>query len=80
MGAHASNWLARPSGEFVEKEVAVVAASLIAVLGFLVALRLKDVKPSWASGNWKPNEVTSALDQDANTVELKDSKDFSGVE
>jgi len=40
-------------------QVAVVAASLIAVLGFLMALRLKDVKPSWASGNWKPNEVAA---------------------
>ena len=38
-------------------QVAVVAASLIGVLGFLIALRLKDVKPAWASGNWKPNEV-----------------------
>jgi EmrB/QacA subfamily drug resistance transporter len=40
-------------------QVAVIAASLIAVLGFLIALRLKDVKPSWASGNWKPNEVAA---------------------
>jgi EmrB/QacA subfamily drug resistance transporter len=39
--------------------VAIVTASLIAVLGFLIALRLKDVKPSWASGNWKPNEVSA---------------------
>ena len=38
-------------------QVAVITASLIAVLGFLIALRLKDVKPAWASGNWKPNEV-----------------------
>ena len=38
-------------------QVAVIAASLIGVLGFLIALRLKDVKPAWASGNWKPNEV-----------------------
>ena len=38
-------------------QVAVIAAALIAVLGFLIALRLKDVKPAWASGNWKPNEV-----------------------
>ena len=40
-------------------QVAVVAASLIGVLGFLIALRLKDVKPAWASGNWKPNEVAA---------------------
>src|SRR5213594_1246852 len=32
-------------------QVAEIAASLIGVLGFLIALRLKDVKPSWASGN-----------------------------
>jgi len=40
-------------------QVAVITASLIAVLGFLIALRLKDVKPAWASGNWKPNEVAA---------------------
>jgi hypothetical protein len=40
-------------------QVAVIAASLIGVLGFLIALRLKDVKPAWASGNWKPNEVAA---------------------
>src|SRR5207253_2783622 len=37
-------------------QVAEIAASLMGVLGFLIALRLKDVKPSWASGNWKPSE------------------------
>src|SRR6266699_1798674 len=46
-------------------QVAVVAASLIGVLGFLIALRLKDVKPAWASGNWKPNEV-AAQQENAN--------------
>jgi len=40
-------------------QVAVIAASLIGVLGFLIALRLKDVKPAWASGNWKPNEAAA---------------------
>jgi len=35
-------------------QVAVITASLIAVLGFLIALRLKDVKPPWASQDWKP--------------------------
>ncbi len=35
-------------------QVAVITASLIAVLGFLIALRLKDVKPPWASRDWKP--------------------------
>src|SRR5437016_2449944 len=40
-------------------QVAVIAASLIGVLGFLIALRLKDVKPAWASGNWKPNKVAA---------------------
>jgi len=40
-------------------QVAVITASLIAVLGFLIALRLKDVKPAWASGNWKPNEAAA---------------------
>ncbi|HVH14386.1 MAG TPA: hypothetical protein VNA15_01535 [Candidatus Angelobacter sp.] len=28
-------------------QVSIVTASLIGVLGFLMALRLKDVKPSW---------------------------------
>jgi EmrB/QacA subfamily drug resistance transporter len=49
-------------------QIAVIAASLIGVLGFLIALRLKDAKPQWASGNWKPNELTSAIDQDPKTV------------
>lgn len=40
-------------------QVAVVAASLIGVLGFLIALKLKDVKPPWASGGWKPNEMAA---------------------
>jgi EmrB/QacA subfamily drug resistance transporter len=40
-------------------QVAIVTASLIAVLGFLIALRLKDVKPPWASGSWKPNELSA---------------------
>ena len=38
-------------------QVAVITASLIGVLGFLIALKLKDVKPPWASGGWKPNEM-----------------------
>ena len=40
-------------------QVAIVTASLIGVLGFLIALRLKDVKPPWASGGWKPNELSA---------------------
>ena len=40
-------------------QVAVITASLIGVLGFLIALRLKDVKPPWASGGWKPNEMAA---------------------
>ena len=40
-------------------QVAVLTASLIGVLGFLIALRLKDVKPAWASGDWKPNEIAA---------------------
>lgn len=40
-------------------QVAVITASLIGVLGFLIALRLKDVKPPWASGDWKPNETAA---------------------
>jgi len=35
----------------------MLAAALIGVLGFFIALRLKDVKPPWASGDWKPNEA-----------------------
>src|SRR5213593_56326 len=38
-------------------QVAMLAAALIGVLGFFIALRLKDVKPPWASGDWKPNEA-----------------------
>jgi MFS family permease len=38
-------------------QAAMLAAALIGVLGFLIALRLKDVKPPWASGDWKPNEA-----------------------
>ncbi|MBO0888653.1 MFS transporter, partial [Candidatus Bathyarchaeota archaeon] len=44
-------------------QVAILAASLIGVLGFLIATRLKDVKPSWASGasgDWKPNAPTQS--------------------
>ena len=48
-----------PAGIVAGFQVAVVAASLISVLGFLIATRLKDVKPSWASGNWKPNEMAA---------------------
>src|SRR6266581_3691905 len=42
---------------------AMLAAALIGVLGFFIALRLKDVKLPWASGDWKPNEA--ALQQAA---------------
>jgi len=38
-------------------QAAMLAAALIGVLGFFIALRLKDVKPPWASGDWKPNEA-----------------------
>jgi MFS family permease len=38
-------------------QVAMLAAALIGVLGFFIALRLKDVKPPWASGDWKQNEA-----------------------
>jgi MFS family permease len=38
-------------------QVAMLAAALIGVLGFLIALRLRDVRPAWASGDWNPNEV-----------------------
>ncbi len=51
-------------------QVAVVAASLIGVLGFLIALRLKDVKPAWASGNWKPNEVAEPCNRRMLTVSI----------
>jgi len=44
-------------------QAAMLAAALIGVLGFFIALRLKDVKPPWASGDWKPNEA--ALQQAA---------------
>ena len=48
-----------PAGIVAGFQVAVVAASLISVLGFLIATRLKDVKPSWASGDWKPGEISA---------------------
>lgn len=48
-----------PAGIVAGFRVAVVAASLIGVLGFLIALKLKDVKPPWASGGWKPNEMAA---------------------
>ena len=38
-------------------QAAMLAAALIGVLGFFIALRLKDVKPPWASDDWKPNEA-----------------------
>jgi len=38
-------------------QAAMLAAVLIGVLGFFIALRLKDVKPPWASGDWKQNEA-----------------------
>jgi hypothetical protein len=38
-------------------QAAMLAAALIGVLGFFIALRLKDVKPPWASGDWKQNEA-----------------------
>jgi EmrB/QacA subfamily drug resistance transporter len=38
-------------------QAAMLAAALIGVLGFFISLRLKDVKPPWASGDWKPNEA-----------------------
>src|SRR5437870_1192795 len=39
-------------------QVAMLAAALIGVLGFFIGLRLKDVKPPWASsGDWKLNEA-----------------------
>ena len=37
-------------------QAAEIAAALIGILGILIALRLKDVKPPWASGDWKPSE------------------------
>src|SRR5439155_3048437 len=36
-------------------QVAMLAAAVIGVLCFFIVLRLRDVKPSWASGDWKPN-------------------------
>lgn len=51
-------------------QVAVVAASLIGVLGFVIALRLRDVKPAWATGDWKPNELSTAIDQDRKIVRV----------
>ena len=52
-----------PSGIVAGFQVAVIAASLIGVLGFLKATRLKDVKPAWASasGDWKPNAPTQSI-------------------
>ena len=41
-------------------QVAMLAAGLIGLLGILIALRLKVVKPPWASGGeWKPQEIVA---------------------
>ncbi|MBO0889046.1 MFS transporter, partial [Candidatus Bathyarchaeota archaeon] len=40
-------------------QIAMLTAALIGVLGFLIALRLKDAKPPWASGNMEPSQTAS---------------------
>jgi MFS family permease len=41
-------------------QAAMIAGALLGVLGFLVALRLKDVKPTWGPDGTNPNEIMLA--------------------